>query len=217
MSRLHHLQLITDPRAGDRLVSIVESALGSVDSVQLRDRAAPAGDLLTTALALARAARGEDARLLINDRVDVALAVRAHGVHLPARGIGVAAARALLEPWQLVGVSVHSVEAAVAAARSGADYVTFGHVYPTPTHGGEPPRGTGALADVVASVDVPVLAIGGIDAARVPEVLATGCAGIAVIAAVISARDPGAAAATLREALDGVEASPRRPFRERRD
>lgn len=217
--RTHHLQVITDRRAAKRgLAAAVEAALGAgVDSVQVRDKGAPAAELHASALEIARLVRATDARLLVNDRVDVALAVRAHGAHLAAKSLPPDVARGLLEPWQLLGVSVHSVEAAVAAARAGADYLTYGHVYPTWTHAGEPGRGVQALAAVVAAVEVPVLAIGGIDARRVGEVLATGCAGIAVISAVLSAEDPGGAAASLRAALDAVEARPRRTFPERRD
>ncbi len=219
MSRIHHLQLITDRRAARRgLVPAVEAALdGGVDSVQVRDKGAAAAELHASALEIARLVRATDARLLVNDRVDVALAVRAHGAHLAARSLPPAVARSLLESWQLLGVSVHSVDAAVAAARAGADYVTFGHVFPTWSHPGEPERGIAALAAVVDAVDVPVLAIGGIDAQRVGDVLATGCAGIAVISAVLNADDPRAAAAALRSALDAAEVWPKRAFPERRD
>lgn len=196
----------------------MEAALaGGVSSVQVRDKGVPASDLLASALDIARLVRATDTRLLVNDRIDVALAVRAHGAHLAAKSLPPHVARALLEPWQLLGVSVHAVEEAVAAARAGADYVTFGHVYPTWTHEGIPARGVAALAAVVDAVDIPVLAIGGIDASRVAEVLRTGCAGIAVISAVLAADDPRAAAAELRAALDDVTARPKRGFPERRD
>lgn len=219
MATQHHLQLITDRRAAKRgLLAAVEAALaGGVSSVQVRDKGAPASELLASALEVARLVRASDARLLVNDRVDIALAVRAHGAHLAAKSLPPDVARGLLEPWQLLGVSVHSVEEAVAAARAGADYVTFGHVYPTWTHAGQPGRGVDALAAVVEAVGVPVLAIGGIDAGRVAEVLGTGCAGIAVISAVLGADDPRAAAADLRAALDAVDVRPKRVFPERRD
>lgn len=219
MSEQHHLQLITDRRAAKRaLESSVERALsGGVDSVQVRDKGAPAADVLASVLEIQRGARAYPVRVLVNDRIDIALATRAHGVHLAARSLPPTVARGLLEPWQLLGVSVHSVEAAVIAARAGADYVTFGHVFPTWSHEGEPPRGVATLAEVVAAVDVPVLAIGGITAERVAEVLATGCAGIAVISAILSADDPAPAAGALRQALDAVDPDPHRPFPERRD
>jgi thiamine-phosphate diphosphorylase len=219
MSIRHHLHLVADRRAAGRdLLDAVEAALRfGVDAVQLRDREASAGDLFRDALRIARLIRSHDARLIVNDRVDVAVAVRAHGVQLPARGLPAEAARTVLEPWQLVGVSVHSLEDARAAARAGADYVLFGHVFATPSHRDEPPRGVAALSEVVEAIDIPVLAIGGIDVARVPEVLRTGCAGVAVVSAILAADDPAGAARSLRDALDVVRAEPKRPFPERRD
>jgi len=94
------------------------------------------------------------------------------------------------------------------------DYVTFGHVYPTSSKPGLPPRGVLELAEIVESVDVPVLAIGGIDASNVEEVLHTGCAGVAVISAVVAAPDPRSAARRLRQAVDSSPSNPRRPFPE---
>jgi len=218
VSDRHHLQLITDRRAAKRgLLEAVEVALdGGVDTLQVREKGAAAADVFASVLELERAARAHDVRILVNDRVDVVLATRAHGVHLAARGLPPAIARGLLEPWQLLGVSVHSVEEARAAAAAGADYVTFGHVYPTWSHEDEPPRGPRMLEDVVDAVDVPVLAIGGITFERVDEVLATGCAGIAVISAVLGADEPRAATSRLRDALDASTATPRRAFPARR-
>ncbi len=219
MSERHHLQLITDRRAAKRgLAEAVERALeGGVDTIQVRDKGAPASEIFASVLDIARLARDREVRVLVNDRVDVALASRTHGVHLAAKSLPPSVVRGLVEPWQILGVSVHSVEDAIAAARDGADYVTFGHVYPTWSHQGEPPRGVRTLADVVEAVDVPVLAIGGVTVDRVPEVLATGCAGVAVISAVLGAEDPAEAARALRDALDRLNVAPKRAFPERRD
>jgi len=219
VAREHHLQLITDRRAtrGD-LVSAVSRALGAgVGRVQVRDKGASAADLFATVLEISRIARNLDVRVLVNDRIDVALAARAHGVHLAAKSLDAAVARGLLEPWQILGVSVHSVEDALRAARDGADYVTFGHVYPTWAHETQAARGTGMLFEVVAAVDVPVLAIGGISEALVSEVTATACAGVAVISAILGAEDPAVAAHELRGALDRAATRPKRSFPERRD
>jgi len=112
----------------------------------------------------------------------------------------------------LVGRSVHEPEEALRAAEAGADYVTFGHVFPTNSKPGLPPRGIQMLADIVAALDVPVLAIGGINAANLNEVLATGCAGIALISAILSAKEPRQAARELRTALDASPHQPHRPF-----
>lgn len=205
------LHLITDRQAPD-LVARVDAALrGGVDWVQVRDKSAAAGELYALALDLLPRCRRAGAGLLVNDRVDVALAAGADGVHLARKSLPVAAARPLL-PGRLLGVSVHSLAEAVAAARAGADYLTFGSVFPTRSHPGQAPAGPEALAEVVAAVDVPVLAIGGITPANVAAVLATGAAGVAVISSILEEPDPAAAAARLREALERAPHAPRVPF-----
>lgn len=108
----------------------------------------------------------------------------------------------------LLGCSVHSVEEARQAQAAGASYVTFGHIFPTKSKPGLPPQGTDALFQVVQSVSIPVLAIGGITAENIDLVLATGCAGIAVIGAISDDKDPQTAAGKLKARMN---ASPYRP------
>jgi thiamine-phosphate pyrophosphorylase len=210
----HQLHLVTEPRRGATdLVHPVALALdGGVDWVQLRDKSASAATLFREAAQLVTVVRQHGARLAINDRLDVALAVQADGVHLAGQSLPVDAAVRLADHRLLVGRSVHSLPEATRAAEEGADYVTFGHVFPTTTHPGLPPHGLAELAEIVQAVDVPVLAIGGISADNVDDVLATGCAGVAVISAILSDPDPSRAAARLRAALDHSSHQPRRPF-----
>ena len=203
-----HLQLVT-ARVPALIDAISAAVGGGLDSVQLRDRDAGAAELY--AIARAVVARAEGAGVFVNDRADVARAAGASGVHVGSLGLPVAAARAVLDRAQQVGVSVHSVDEAVAGARAGADYLIFGHVFATASHPGESGRGVAALRAVVDAVDVPVLAIGGIDAAHVAETMATGCAGVAVISAVLGHPDAERAARSLRAALDAC-ARPRRAF-----
>lgn len=148
---------------------------------------------------------------MINDRVDVALVTEAAGVHLARKSLSPEAVKPLLSTG-LIGASVHSLDAAKEAVAKGADYVTFGHIYPTASKTGLPPRGVLQLSEIVESVDVPVLAIGGIDVEKVHEVLSTGCAGIAVISSILASPDPRQAALKLREAMDTSPARPRHPF-----
>jgi thiamine-phosphate pyrophosphorylase len=213
-SNKHQLHLVTEPRRGpDQLLHAVALALdGGVDCVQLRDKSASAATLYAQASQLLAVTRQHGARLAVNDRLDVALAAGADGVHLAAQSLPVPAAVRLAAGRLLVGCSVHSLEAATTAAAGGADYVTFGHVFPTSTHPGVPPRGLDQLSQIVQAVDVPVLAIGGITADNLDEVLATGCAGVAVISAILSDPDPSQAAARLRRALDASTHQPRIPF-----
>ena len=118
--------------------------------------------------------------VLISSRCDIALASGAAGVNLPERDITVADARLLLGQ-RLVGRSVHSIESARQAEAEGADFVIFGPVWPSPSHSGQAARGIGALAAVADAVEIPVLAIGGVRAERVQEVLATDARGYAAI------------------------------------
>jgi thiamine-phosphate pyrophosphorylase len=208
------LHLVTEPRhSPDELIRAVAQALeGGVDWVQLRDKSGSAASMFTDATVLQPLARQHGAHLSINDRVDVALAAGASGVHLAGQSLPVDAAVILTAGRILVGRSVHGLAEAVAAAQAGADYLTFGHVFPTATHPGLPPRGLAELAAIVEAVDVPVLAIGGISIDNLDDVLATGCAGIAVISAILADADPCWAAARLRTALDASSHRPRRTF-----
>jgi thiamine-phosphate pyrophosphorylase len=194
-------------------VQAVRLALeGGVDWVQLRDKSSSAASMFTDATVLLPLAEQYAASLSINDRLDVALAVGADGVHLAGQSLPVDAAVLLANGHLLVGRSVHSLAEAVQAAAAGADYLTFGHVFPTSTHPGLPPRGLTELAAIVDHVDVPVLAIGGITADNLDDVLATGCAGIAVISAILADADPRWAASRLRTALDTSPHTPRFTF-----
>lgn len=212
-----HLQLVTDasaPRAR-LLATVAAAARGGVDAVQIRDRSLPASDLLALAIDAAERTRDTRARILVNDRVDVAVASGADGVHLPQRGLSPTKARAMLLPGQLLGVSVHSLAEALAAQAEGADYVIFGHIFATASHADEAPRGVAQLRAVVEALRVPVIAIGGIDARRVAEVMGTGCAGVAVIGAIAGRDDPESATRELRAALD-ASGPVARPVPERR-
>lgn len=208
------LHLVTDGAAESAEVErrVAAALRAGVDWVQLREKAAAAGDLYALAVRLLDRAAAAGAGVLVNDRVDVAAAAGARGVHLSRRGLPVAAARAVLGPGRLIGVSVHSVEEAVAAARAGADYVTYGNVFATRSHPGRAGHGPDALRRAVEAVDVPVLAIGGVGVPNLDAVLATGCAGVAVISAILQREDAAQAAAALREALEASPHRPRRPF-----
>lgn len=208
-----HLHLITDRTARTDLPPAVGAALeGGVDWVQIREKSAPAQDLYDMAVVIGRLCRANGAGLLVNDRADVALAAGASGVHLARRSLPIAATRAIMAPGRLVGVSVHTLEEAIEAERAGADYITFGSVFPTRSHPGEVGQGVSALSRAVQAVTLPVLAIGGITEGNLEEVLATGCAGIAIISAILIAPDPREAAAKLRGALDRSPSKPRVPF-----
>jgi thiamine-phosphate pyrophosphorylase len=202
MTQPPQLHLVTDARLDrTRLLDAIRAAAeNGVDWVQVRDHQATARDLFDLARAVVERCRPRGVRVAVNDRIDVALAADADGVQLGARSLSVAVARRVA-PGLQIGVSVHDIESARRAEADGADWVTFGHVYATSSHPGEPPLGLTELARVANTVRIPVIAIGGIGADQIGEVLATGARGIAVISAILGATDPSAATAELRRWL----------------
>ena len=196
------LVLVTDRHAtvGRDLCDVVARALDAgLPAVQLRDRDLTGRALFALAerLGVLTAARG--AILLVNDRVDVAVAVGADGVHLGGGSMPVDVVRPLLPPGTLIGVSTH---AATECAATSADFAFFGPVFATPSKAAfGAPQGMERLREATAGASVPVLAIGGVTAAAVPAVRAAGAAGVAVIRAVLAAADPGAATRALLAAV----------------
>lgn len=140
--------------------------------------------------------------LVVNDRVDIALAAKASGIQLGIDSLPIATARALVGPGKLIGYSAHGAEEAATAQREGADFIFAGSIYPTASHPGVVPGGSGLLEKCVAACAIPVLAIGGVQPERVPEVQRTGAYGIAVIGAVWDAPDPVQAGEQLAKLLD---------------
>ena len=174
---------------------------GGVNVVQLRAKGLPAGDLFALAWHLRRATQGR-ALLIVNDRVDVALAVGADGAHLPENGLPVESARRLLGENMLLGCAAHSVRRAAQSAVLGADYVQLGTLYATDSKPGRAPAGPQLVGDVAAAaVDIPVIGVGGITARNAAEVMAAGARGVAVIGALLDAPDTAAAARGLIRAL----------------
>jgi thiamine-phosphate pyrophosphorylase len=201
------LYLITDRQhtAGRPLLDVIGAALeGGARAVQLREKDLLGAELLRLATSLRALTRHHEAALLINDRVDVALAVDADGVQLGHDAMPVSAARRLLGTGRRIGVSVHTLAEATAAAAQGADFLVFGPVYATPSKAAfGPPRGVEELSAVVASTPLPVLGIGGIAVDRVATIRHSGAVGIAVISAVSTAPDPARAARALLDAWHG--------------
>ncbi|MBF0175651.1 MAG: thiamine phosphate synthase [Magnetococcales bacterium] len=147
--------------------------------------------------------------LLVHDRVDIALATGADGVHLPASGLPTAVARRLLGDDLLVGRSCHDPDAATQALAEGADYVTLSPLFATPSHPDAVPLGTTRLADMVRSIPGPVIALGGIKPENAAAALTTGVAGLAVIRGILRAANPALATRSMLEVfpphVDGNE------------
>jgi len=197
--------LVTDTRlSGPRGVAAVAAAAaqGGVTIVQLRDPDATTRELIAAAQALQAALVPHGVPLVINDRVDVALAVGADGVHLGDRDMPAATARRLLGPGRIVGVTVHDAAEARAVDTGIADYAGIGPVFATTTKAeARPAIGVDGFRTLRRLVPLPVVGIGGIDAARTAEVIAAGADGVAVVSAICAAPDPEAAARAIAAAV----------------
>jgi thiamine-phosphate pyrophosphorylase len=195
------LYLITDrlQTGGRQLVDVVEAALkGGVRAVQLREKDLNTKELYELAFELRKLTRQYQARLFINDRADIALAVDADGVHLGNSSLPIYRVRALVGPHKFIGVSCHNQLNVITAQEKGADFVTFGPVYHTPSktiYGN--PVGLDLLETVSSISTIPVIALGGIKNEKIPAVLARGADGIAVVSAIIAATDPEAESRTI--------------------
>ena len=181
--------LITDrrrlgPDGENRLAGrVAAAARAGVHLVQIRERDLDGGPFLRLVAGCVDAVRGTRARILVNDRVDVALAAGAHGVHLRADSVAASRVRRIVPPGFLIGRSVHSVTEAVrAAVDGGADYLMFGTVFSTTSKPDHAAAGATALAEVVVATSLPVLAVGGVTVATAPDAARAGAAGIAAIA-----------------------------------
>ena len=190
----------------DELAPRVSAAVaGGVGLVQLRAKELPGGRMLSLAEELKRAADGQ-AVLLVNERVDIAIAAAADGVQLGEEALPVAAARKLLPGGALIGRSVHSADGAADASDAGADFLVVGTMFATGSHPGAVPAGPRLMSEVsrflnLSKGNVPLFGIGGITADNLAEVVAAGASGVAVIRSILSAPNPQAAAAELKLAL----------------
>ncbi len=200
------LYLVTDRKltSGRDLLWVLEQALqGGVKGIQLREKDLGGGDLFYLAEKVKALCDAHHTSLLINDRVDVAMAVDAAGVHLGGASISVQTARRLIGDHKLIGVSTHSLAEAEASEQAGADFLVFGPVYFTSSKApyGDP-LGLDPLKKVVEKISIPVYSIGGIKADNIAEVRATGTKGVSLISAIISAPYPRLAAEEIVGAME---------------
>jgi thiamine-phosphate pyrophosphorylase len=199
------LCLVTDRhQTRDRdVVAVVRDCLAAgLPALQVREKDLGAAALALLARRLVDLARAAGALAIVNDRVDVALAVGADAVQRTHSSLPVEDIRAVADKRLRIGASVHSLDEALAAERAGADWLVFGPVYDTPSKRAYgPPPGLPALARVARTVAIPVVAIGGITPERVAEVRAAGAHGVAVISAILAADSPPAATRRFLEAL----------------
>jgi thiamine-phosphate pyrophosphorylase len=194
--------------AGGRdLPALLDAVLkGGCRVVQLREKTMPLSELYPVALGLRRRCREAGCTFIVNDRVDLALALAADGVHVGQEDLPAREARQLLRPGMILGVSTHDEEQARRARDDGADYVAVGSMFPTGSKPGFRLVGADLLRRVRPEIPVPLVAIGGITVDNVAEVVRAGADGIAVISAVCAAPDPETAARRFIEAIRSARA-----------
>ena len=199
LGRLHYIanhRGQTDPSRVLALISVVLEA--GVPCVQVRSKECSDRQRFDVATGAVKLCHDAGATCIVDDRVDIALATGADGAHVGPEDLPVAEARRLLGPEALLGASARTIEGALAAVAAGADYLGAGPCYASDSKDGlPPPIGAAGLAAVAQGVGVPVLAIGGVTASRVPELFEAGAHGVAVINAIAGAADPASAAREL--------------------
>ncbi|MFT5697512.1 MAG: thiamine-phosphate pyrophosphorylase [Desulforhopalus sp.] len=200
----YSLYLVTDRALslGRSLTEIVtEAVAGGVSCVQLREKNCFTRKFVEEGFLLQKLLKPKNIPLIINDRVDVAMVIGASGVHLGQDDMRLVDARRILGPDCIIGISVESVQDAVQAAADGADYLGVSPVFATPTKTDTaPPLGLEGLRAIRRVVDIPLVAIGGINTYNCASVMAAGADGLAVVSALMSARSPKAAAINIRRA-----------------
>ena len=205
---MYGLYVITDEELSNGLSHYEIAKLaceGGADAIQLRDKKMEKDEYTKVAMSIRRITSLHDVLFFVNDHFDVALAAEADGVHLGQGDVGSADITKLKEKM-LVGISVGSVDEAVAAEKNGADYVGFGPIFSTRSkHDARAAVGTDELKRIRSSVMVPIVAIGGITKENAPDVITSGADGIAVISAVVSQDDVRKAAAELKNIISSAK------------
>ncbi len=194
MKMIGKLYLITDTVIQKKYshYQIAQFAVkGGADVIQLRDKSLSTSELIQTAIKIAAFCRKHKVTFLVNDRVDVALVSNADGVHLGMKDIPIIEARKLLGKNKIIGGTAHSLAEAKMCENDGADYIGYGHIYPTKTkHKPEKPKGTEQLKSIVGKIGIPVIAIGGISTFNIEAVMETGTHGAAVVGSVLKSSNP---------------------------
>ena len=202
----YSLYLVTDRALslGRSTVEVVRAAIrGGVSCVQLREKGCSTREFMDEARLLKALLAGTGVPLFINDRLDVALAVGADGVHLGQNDLAIADARRLVGNRMIIGISAESVADAIRAEAEGADYIGASPVFTTPTKTDTaPPLGLDGLRAIRRAVQLPLVAIGGINADNAAQVLRAGADGLAVVSAIVSAPCPRTAAAAIRQQIE---------------
>lgn len=210
MKEIGRLHVLTDVVLQSRFshIELTKMAIsGGADTVQFRQKSGPTREMIDAAGQMRRLCEEAGVAFIVNDRLDVAIAAEAHGVHLGQDDFPIPLARELLGEGRIIGGSAATIEEAKKCLSEGADYVGFGPVFPTTSKDDAGPvSGIEILGKVVSMIRVPIIAIGGVTVENVSEVLRAGAHGIAVISAVCCQENPEGATRALRESLDSKAA-----------
>ncbi|MDO5820336.1 MAG: thiamine phosphate synthase [Methanobrevibacter sp.] len=194
--------LVTDhkDKTNEEILNIIEEALkGGTSIVQIREKTASTKDFYELALKVKEITNKYDVPLLINDRLDIAIAIDADGVHIGQDDMPARKAREILGEEKIIGVSASTIEEAKKAEADGADYIGTGAVFPTATKDDAPSITKDDLNEITSSISIPTVAIGGITLENAHELKDTGIAGFSVVSAIMSAENPKEASEKLRE------------------
>jgi thiamine-phosphate pyrophosphorylase len=210
IGRLHLITNATLQQRWSHLELARLAVTAGADVVQYREKSAPTRRMLEEALAIQQACRRKGVKLIVNDRVDVALAADASGVHLGDEDLPIALARGLLGPHRIIGSSADSAAEANARRADGADYAGIGPIFPTGSKSDAGAvLGLDRLRTEVQAAEIPLIAIGGITQENVASVMAKGVHGVAILSAFCCADDPAAVAAELKMLVERGVAGPR--------
>lgn len=194
------LYLVTDKRnkTDDEFLEIIEEAIkGGTTVVQIREKEGETLDFYNLALKVKEITSKYNVPLIVNDRIDVALAIKSEGVHIGQTDMPADVARSLIGDEMILGVSASTVEEARKAEKDGADYIGTGAVFPTATKDDAPSITKDDLKEVTGSINIPTVAIGGITLENANELAGTGIAGISVVSAIMNSKDPKTASENL--------------------
>ena len=198
----YSVYLVTDHRnkTDEEFLNVIEEAIkGGTTIVQLREKTASTKDFYELALKVKEITSKYDVPLLINDRIDIAIAVDSEGVHIGQDDMPADIARKIIGDDKILGVSASTVDEAIKAEEDGADYIGSGAVFPTSTKDDADSVSKHELKEIVHSIDIPVVAIGGITLENADTLKDTGIAGFSVVSAIMSAENPKEASQKLKE------------------
>lgn len=202
----YSLYLVTDrglARGRSNLEIVTAAVDGGATVVQLREKDCPTLEFIEQALLIKAFLKTRHIPLVVNDRVDIALAVKADGVHLGQTDMPLNMAKDILGDTMLIGISAESIEDAITAEKGGADYLGVSPIYATPTKTDTAPAlGLEGLREIRKAVKLPLVGIGGLNTDNAADVIRNGADGVAVVSAIVAADDPSAAARELKQIIN---------------